>query len=956
MTQERVTERTLYAPMIRVIGNAGGSGVQEVQFNSVPDIVFTLGGSKWLLSVKIGDDAKTVKDAFLQYQRHKEESGIRFGLIVFFGEDIRSVLADERTLLEAVRTSKVTSLIDAGVVKEEFRDRSFSQLIHFLQNVVLVRLARHEQSYFPMARVIDLLRVQLTETMADLPLGESNILQIITDQRLLMDLGHLEAGQVEEVGRFLASYILMSQVLFLRLLISSRPEMFSESIVPISRQRLRSAFNRVLEINYKPIYAIEVLDAVAERHVRDTFDLIWGLEIERVRYELPGRIFHELMPPVIRKMLAAFYTRPQAADVLTHLAIPSAEATVLDPACGSGTILTAAYRQKRRLFDAERSAGNPHARFCESEIFGADIMPFAVHLTSANLSAMDAATTITRTQVFQADSLELSTGSVHSGGINPQIQGHLFPLARVARMTDDTNYEVKLDKVDVVVMNPPFTKVERGIRAFVNMSRFSADVGGEVGLWGHFIALADRFLKDGGIFGGVIPINALRGRESGKVREILFRRWTPLYILKPTRNYAFSEDAEYRDVIFIAKNTRPSADHRVKFCLVKQDLKHLTEDDSATIAEAIERETRLRSDKLDIEEFPLSNVQARFSNMMWFCGVTDLRHRDVITSFTKRFDGTLAHCPIESFREGYRPVPKGVSQFLFLTRNTDESRVEQAFLRFTSDDDRTIVASSPLGATYEIKRSDLTPTLRTTVGIKRMDITGACDYIAHKEYDELDRVSRASGQHKPAALFWSKVHNELRAVETHVVVSHRFNPFSPSTYANAFFSESPISPSNQVNVIVEADADRAKALCSVLNSVIFYAQFFLLKEESTGRYINIRFYDLAAMILAPTGERVRPLARVFRKYAAVDFPPLRDQFDVDFDSRYHEFWEKQRQPVSTGRLWAFRDKPIRPADVRLEFDQAVCEAVGVPVTPEALQRVYAVIVKEMILTRGLTRD
>ena len=56
----------------------------------------------------------------------------------------------------------------------------------------------------------------------------------------------------------------------------------------------------------------------------------------------------------------------------------------------------------------------------------------------------------------------------------------------------------------------------------------------------------------------------------------------------------------------------------------------------------------------------------------------------------------------------------------------------------------------------------------------------------------------------------------------------------------AFFASMPLSPSNQFNVLVEPDERKAKAVCAVLNSALFFASFFLLKEESTGRYINIR--------------------------------------------------------------------------------------------------------------------
>ena len=93
MARPRVSERTFYPPIIDIIHNKGGQGISEVQYNSVPDIVFELKDYSWILSVKIGEDSKTIKDAFLQYLRHKEESKIEFGMLLLLPEKVRKIRA-----------------------------------------------------------------------------------------------------------------------------------------------------------------------------------------------------------------------------------------------------------------------------------------------------------------------------------------------------------------------------------------------------------------------------------------------------------------------------------------------------------------------------------------------------------------------------------------------------------------------------------------------------------------------------------------------------------------------------------------------------------------------------------------------------------------------------------------------------------------------------------------------
>ncbi len=347
----QVTERTFYPALIDLIRAQGGSGVSEVSYVSVPDIVFELLNRKWLLSVKVGEDVPTLKSAFIQYQRHKDESGINHGLLLFLPSSVRATKVTEQDVASAILTSQITCLVDTPILKEEYRNLTFPQVLMRVITDIGARLDKRLEQGFSLKLVISLLKEHVNELMGTVSLSDPMLLRVVTDRKLLTGISHLKAEQTESVGRFLSAYIILSQILFLRLYSSAMPQPneLTQDLKPVTHYSLRKAFGRILKINYRPIYEVDVLDSISDKYLLDTFDLIWGLEVERVRYELPGRIFHELMPANIRKMLAAFYTRPQAADILANLAIRWSEDTVFDPASGSGTILTAAYRRKRVL-------------------------------------------------------------------------------------------------------------------------------------------------------------------------------------------------------------------------------------------------------------------------------------------------------------------------------------------------------------------------------------------------------------------------------------------------------------------------------------------------------------------------------------------------------------------------------------------------------------------------------
>ena len=294
---------------------------------------------------------------------------------------------------------------------------------------------------------------------------------------------------------------------------------------------------------------------------------------------------------------------------------------------------------------------------------------------------------------------------------------------------------------------------------------------------------------------------------------------------------------------------------------------------------------------------------------------------------------------------------------MFATRNIDPARVEEAFLSFDNETRASIKVRTNLGAEWEISKRDLLPTVRTPVGHDRMNITGLHDYVAFEQYANWVGVMQAmenrcgeppGGWHS----FWTNAKAELERVKTHLVVVHRINPFSPNMRVSSMFSNDLLSPSNNLTVIAESDLLRAKAVCVLLNSSAFYANFFLLKEETTGRYINLRFYDLAAMQLYPTDEQVLDLATIFDTFADRSLPSLRYQFDRQFDDRRLEFWNAERRSQPS----LFDIGSANPDPTRLELDTAVCDALGVTGQASNLLDLYTVFADEMIITHGLQKD
>jgi hypothetical protein len=951
MALPRITERTFYPFLIDILDGVNGDGIQEVSFGSEPDIIFELNGQSWLLGVKIGESATILRQAFLQYLRHKEDSGLNHGILLFLSEDARNVTPNAQSIRRYLDNSSIYCLLDTPNFREEVRRITFKQFLNEVIIKKLITIEKHDKNPFSLELAVKLLKEHVIELMQAIHLREEELINLVTHPSLFSDLANFTKKEdMEYVGRFLAAYILLSQIIFLRILYNSREDIRIPNLTPISASSLRRAFEKILEINYRPIFSIDVLGSLNETYIKDTFDIIWGLRIEEVQYELPGRIYNELMPEDLRKMMAAFFTRPIAAELLANLSIERSNVTLLDPSCGSGTLLVAGYNRKKHCFIREKRIGNPHQLFCEHDIHGMDIMPFSAHLSAANLAACEPRVPIEHTKITAVDSLKISRGEALEPGIGA-LQ-NLYPEG-----TQNLNDPYEIKEFDVVLMNPPFTKIERGIRQHIELERYRELCGGEVGLWGHFIPLAYDLLKDNGILGAVIPINILRGRESSRVREFLFSMFTPLFIIKPVVNYAFSESAEYRDIIIIGKKGPPSLGQKTKFVLFRENISSVTKEDILVMVDQIKHIEKVMDPSLPIHinTVPTFEVKEKLDNLMYFCGFSSLGHREILLNFLYKYTSGLSFFPTQYFREGFNARPRGASKVLFLTRDYGMGRTQEAFLRFNHDKFSYIDCYTELETRYSIPMRNTTPSLRTIVGVDTMSLVGKCDYVTNTPHENLSRIVTASGFASRDDMddpeYWSRLQSDLNRASTHLVIVRKINPFSPNTNLVSFFSQEKISPSNVVHPVLESNPDKAKAMCTVFNSILFWVQFFFFKGESTGRYIDIRHTDLKSMKLFIKNKNIKSLCSIYEKYANRAFPAFKNQLDVNFDEHYLEY--RSRGLLSFEKEFSGK---MKPSSLRLDFDKEVLNGLGFNVQDEELIEIYSILAKEMMVIKNLSRE
>ena len=408
----------------------------------------------------------------------------------------------------------------------------------------------------------------------------------------------------------MAALLIINAMIFQERLSSSEPAIQPLSVARrnnvVSLPLLLRVWDEILEIDYYPIFGMarDVVRVMSEMESADvlsecarTASNMLGMQVVG-RHDLAGRIFNRLIAD--RKLLAAFYTSIPAATLLAGLALsPDKWADVdwsdvkalenlrvVDPACGTGTLLMAAYHQ---ILQNHASSSNTapedaalHKALVENILFGADVVQAAIHLTAATLAAMS--------PTVSFDQMELHTlrigvdedGKVSLGSLDwlQALETQSFFSATEERLgaTSGTGSLVSRPRADLVITNPPYTRRGADGSSEDAIARvFSVPSGdkesmdaikkrtGELlkgtpanqraGHGSSFSVLADRMVNPGGRIAFVLPVTAIAGESWREVRRMLASRFDLEFVVSShdPKLRSMSFDTSIAEILLVAR-------------------------------------------------------------------------------------------------------------------------------------------------------------------------------------------------------------------------------------------------------------------------------------------------------------------------------------------------------------------------------------------------------------------
>ena len=376
---------------------------------------------------------------------------------------------------------------------------------------------------------------------------------------------------------------------------------------------VRSAWSNILDIDYHPVFspALAVVNALSDDDLAEPLKWIAenavavADELASLRFDHAGPLYHRLLSSA--RYDGSFYTNNVSALLLARLALTEASVDwsdvealarlkVIDPACGTGTLLMAAMHAIRDRYEntvgTEAELDLLHLALVEDVIYGLDINRHGVQLAACNLTLGNPRVDYRRMNLYTMQHGPQADGSYKAGSLEllatAKDERDIISLAAPLPTAEDLHAERAepgavpseslTQQFDLVIMNPPFTRNDIRNRQYdradrrplqeremeiaeflVGRDRFASKAIDQTSVSTFFSPLSDALLKKGGsaTLAKVVPTTALTNASGIDERRFLAERFQIETIITShdPQRVCFSENTTIHESLLIARRS-----------------------------------------------------------------------------------------------------------------------------------------------------------------------------------------------------------------------------------------------------------------------------------------------------------------------------------------------------------------------------------------------------------------
>ncbi|HKZ90346.1 MAG TPA: N-6 DNA methylase [Thermoplasmata archaeon] len=763
----------------------------------------------------------------------------------------------------------------------------------------------------------------------------------------------LDEEDQREALRTAAGYLLVNQTFFYQLLSHELPDKYPP--IPLTDASdpavLRTKyFDRVLAQDYRPVFEVDVSSCLegeagsngALKVVSAVKAIVPSLTGKR---DIIGNVFHELIPLSFRKPLGAYFTSVPAAELLARLAVEAADSTVIDPACGSGTLLVAAYRRKRELNAGRIPEAELHRTFVERDLTGIDVMAFVAHLAAVHLALQEPLEDTNQVRIGVEDSttkkpgesIDATTKVIRDGFRQRKLsafdENGALPLAASEYTTtggvslgEERAAPFTLAQVDLVITNPPFTscnnmamRYRRAIESrFVSDKRFAKCLKGRWSLQIPFLLLANEFLRPGGRLAAVLPFTTFSGKYFEPLVDFLVQNYSIRYIVSGMHGCAFSDDTQLTEVLFVADRLPPPEDTKLFLIGLRRPPHAWTADD--------QRRMWRMADDLCLNVVPAPND-------LFTIHPIDQKELLYRNSKLPRLTANLAHGFATASRKLDRVLESRAigTASVVLHRNEWQLYIGKAFRVFKDSPDETghgigayggaailysssreralkkhdrlvVVRRSPKtievedvqapGKRFALPASEVVGYVRRFVGLNQLNAGSLVDTAVRRYSRHLDPIleylypADAESKKRTLKRDWEQ---KAKADQSRLLLSYKGDLVTPGTQLLACWVSNPVFVAGDVYGLRGTSAHDEKILALWFNGTPFLLSLLANRTMTRGSYGRLDRKTIDRLPLLDTrmlsSRQREKLLKLFEDLQLVEWPSLINQFRREFPPR-----------------------------------------------------------------------
>ncbi len=910
----------------------------------VPDMLLR-NGADYVVETKLGAESKLL-DAMVRLYDYSKYTEAKGAFAVLFPEELRRPWNVE--ILEKIATDPKLKYVVTAIFKDFRPSQRFvgnlSEVADWIASQVLKPLAVETDTSFAikvLTEAVDSMTLNLKS------LKTQDIEEIFGGKTVFENILQYEEGHYPfEEMRQAATYLLVNQIIFYHVLSRANKDFEAIDETAIARPSdLLKYFERVLQIDYTSVFGFDVASKLPESAVctiKKIVAAIKALAPEKIGHDVLGKVFHELIPFNIRKAVAAFYTNNEAADLLANLSVNYPDSKVMDLACGSGTLLVAAYHRKKTLLKlgGKEISAEDHRKFLEHDLTGIDIMPFAAHLAVMHLSLQALLHETEKVRIAVWDSTELRPNmdipaiysELRAAYRRPTLDMFKDGEKGIKRkyiqkgavtMQGIGGQQIHLEKADVIIMNPPFTRGRRlpseykkhlktRFRHYKTFLPYR-----EFGLYGYFILLANDFLKENGKLAFVLPATVLRVQSMACIRDFLLDHYKIETIISTTERAAFSENAQFREILLVAQKNAVLPNNST-CSIVKLKKLPRTEEQAKDFASLILKESSKSHYSFENNLMSISIIKQKdlkkVDNLFSLIAATDESLERAWSNFSKIAESKLSQMN-QFLKESKGELLRGVeNKFGRKSVSIPTTYISRLKSRAKKTDDVWIVLeihkegidaeNLSLPGSHFIPFKSLRYGLRRLSGVQKMNIAKELDFVIVDTFEDYSQFFDSKPKTLQNLGKWKRYVDDRQC---NLALSWRFDISASGTCILAFYSKEKFTPTEMMRAVTGLTQDDAKLLALWFNSS--FSLLWILKErvETRGAFLQIPGFVLDVMPVIDTRKlskiQKEKLLKLFDEISQVTFPSIMEQLKnkfptrVNIDSTFLELFGYAKQDI-----------------------------------------------------------